>query len=50
MFDGKTVLFATAISYAHYPVQTSLYVNSVGYISSMTGNWVDCQTLVVVDI
>jgi len=50
LFGGKHILFATAISYAHYPVQTSLYVNSVGYISSMTGNWVDCETLVVVDI
>ena len=50
LFGGKHILFATAISYAQYPVQTSLYVNSVGFISSMTGNWVDCETLVVVDI
>ena len=64
-FGGIPFIFATAVGYANYPLQTSLTVNSKAYISSlssyyMTGNTLyvstfsgtlnDAQTILVFDI
>ena len=64
--QGRQLLFATAASWAYYPRQTSLYVNSFAVISSLAvtgsissasisissfqGNLNDAMTVIVVDV
>jgi hypothetical protein len=50
IFDGKQILFATTLDYAVYPPKYSMTVGGQTYLSSVMGNWVDAQTIVVVDI
>ena len=50
VFDGKQILFATTLDYAVYPPKYSMTVAGQTYLSSVMGNWVDAQTIVVVDI